>query len=146
MAGLVLAASLLFVDLQPPVSPAAGLAYLASLILAIGVNFLISTIVGLVAFWTLELLGFNMIVQLFSEFLSGGLIPLWFLPPWVRRIAEWLPFQSLVHLPLSIYIGKIEGAAVWTALLKQVAWIGVLSATAWLIWKAAERKMIVQGG
>ena len=65
MAGLVLAASLLFVDLQPPVSPAAGLAYLVSLILAIGVNFLISTIVGLVAFWTLELFGFNLVSKRF---------------------------------------------------------------------------------
>jgi len=146
MAGFTLAVSLLFVDLQPPASLAAGLAYLASLILALGVNFLIYVLVGLVAFWTLELFGFNAIVRLLSEFLSGGLVPLWFFPPWARRIAEWLPFQSLAHLPLSIYIGKIEGAAVWMALLKQAAWIGVLSIVAWLIWKAAERKVIVQGG
>jgi ABC-2 type transport system permease protein len=110
------------------------------------VNFLISTLVGLVAFWTLELFGFNVIVRFLSEFLSGGLVPLWFLPPWARWIAELLPFQSLAHLPLSIYVGKIEGAAISVALLKQAAWIAVLSALAWLIWKAAERKIIVQGG
>jgi|Deesub1362A_J573_1020465.scaffolds.fasta_scaffold05761_3 ABC-2 type transport system permease protein len=146
MAGFTLAVSLLFVDLQPPASPVAGLAYLASLVLALGVNFLISTLVGLVAFWTLELFGFNVIVRFLSEFLSGGLVPLWFLPPWARWIAELLPFQSLAHLPLSIYVGKIEGAAISVALLKQAAWIAVLSALAWLIWKAAERKIIVQGG
>jgi ABC-2 type transport system permease protein len=146
MAGLILAASLLFVDLQPPASLEACLAYLVSLVLALGVNFLISTLVGLVAFWTLELFGFNVIVRFLSEFLSGGLVPLWFLPPWARWIAELLPFQSLAHLPLSIYVGKIEGAAISVALLKQAAWIAVLSALAWLIWKAAERKIIVQGG
>jgi len=146
MAGFTLAVSLLFVDLQPPASLAAGLVYLLSLVLALGVNFFISVLVGLVAFWTLELFGFNAIVRLLSEFLSGGLVPLWFFPPWARRIAELLPFQSLAHLPLSIYIGKIEGAAIWTALLKQAAWMAVLSALAWLIWKAAERKVIVQGG
>ena len=146
MAGLILVASLLFVDLQPPASPAAGLAYLASLILALGVNFCLWAMVGLAAFWTLELFGFNFIFRFLSEFLSGGLVPLWFLPSWVRQIAELLPFQSLTHLPLSIYIGKIEGAAIWMALLKQAAWIAVLSALAWLIWKAAERKIIVQGG
>jgi len=146
MAGFTLAASLLLVHLQPPASPAAGLAYLASLILAMVVNFCLLAMVGLVAFWTLELMGFNMIFEFVSLFLSGGLIPLWFLPLWMRRIAEWLPFQSLAHLPLSIYIGKIEGAAIWMALLKQAAWIGLLLALAWLIWRAAERKIIVQGG
>ena len=146
MALLVLAASLLFVHLQPPASPAAGLGYTASLILAIGVNFCLSTIIGLTAFWTLELTAFNWMFDFLSLFLSGGLVPLWFLPLWARRVAEWLPFQSLAHLPLSIYIGKIEGATVWTALLKQAAWILVLSALARLIWRAAERKVIVQGG
>jgi ABC-2 type transport system permease protein len=146
MAGLVFAASLFFVNLQRPASPTAGLAYLASVILALGVNFCFAAMIGLAAFWTVELTAFNMIFYFLSVFLSGGLVPLWFLPTWVQRIAAWLPFQSLAHLPLSIYIGKIEGAAVWIALLKQVAWIGVLSAIAWLIWKAAERKVIVQGG
>ena len=146
MAVLTLAASLLLVDLQPPASLAAGLAYSASLILAMGVNFCLLTMVGLVAFWTLELFGFNFIFEFLSQFLSGGLIPLWFLPLWVRRTAEWLPFQSLAHLPLSIYLGKIGGTAIWMALLKQAAWIAVLSIVVWLIWKTAERKMIVQGG
>ena len=146
MAVLTLAASLLFVDLQPPASPAAGLAYLASLSLAMVVNFCLLTMVGLVAFWTLELVGFNMIFEFVSLFLSGGLIPLWFLPLWAWRIAEWLPFQSLAHLPLSIYIGKIEGAAMWIALLKQAAWIVVLVVVVRLLWRAAERKLIVQGG
>jgi len=103
-------------------------------------------LVGLTAFWTLELTGFNVIVRFLSEFLSGGLVPLWFLPAWARWIAELLPFQSLAHLPLSIYIGKIEGVAIWIALLKQAAWIAVLSALAWLVWKAAERKIVIQGG
>lgn len=146
MAVLTLAASLLLVDLQPPASLAAGLAYLASLMLAVGVNFCLLALVGLVAFWTLELFGFNFIFEFLSQFLSGGLIPLWFLPFWVRRIAEWLPFQSLAHLPLSIYIGKIEGTAMWIALLKQAAWILVLAVVVRLIWRAAERKLIVQGG
>ena len=146
MAGLVLVASLLLVDLQPPASPAAGMAYLASLILATGVGFLLSTIVGLFAFWTLELYGFNSIFDFLSLFLSGSLVPLWFLPPWMWRIAEWLPFQSLAHLPLSIYIGKIEGVAMGIALLTQAVWIAVLSVLVWLLWKAAERKVIVQGG
>ncbi len=146
MAALTLAASLLFVDLQPPASLTAGLAYLASLILAMLVNFCLLTLVGLVAFWTLELFGFNFIFEFLSQFLSGGLIPLWFLPFWVRKIAELLPFQSLAHLPLSIYIGKIEGAAMWIALLKQAAWIVVLAVVVRLIWRVAERKLIVQGG
>jgi len=146
LAVLTLAASLLFVDLQPPASLTAGLAYLASLNLAMVVNFCLLTMVGLVAFWTLELVGFNMIFEFVSLFLSGGLIPLWFLPLWAWRIAEWLPFQSLAHLPLSIYIGKIEGAAIWMALLKQAAWIVVLVVVVRLLWRAAERKLIVQGG
>jgi len=146
LAVLTLVVSLLFVDLQPPASLTAGLAYLASLSLAMVVNFCLLTMVGLVAFWTLELVGFNMIFEFVSLFLSGGLIPLWFLPLWAWRIAEWLPFQSLAHLPLSIYIGKIEGAAMWMALLKQAAWIVVLVVVVRLLWRAAERKLIVQGG
>jgi ABC-2 type transport system permease protein len=146
MAGVTLVAALLFVHLQLPATPTAGVAYSVSLFLAVGVNFLISTVMGLAAFWTLELFGLNLIVRFLSEFLSGGLVPLWFLPLWARRIAGFLPFQSLAHIPLSIYIGKFEGIAMWTALLKQAAWIGVLAVVAWLVWKAAERRVVVQGG
>lgn len=143
IAVIVLIGSLLFIDLQPP---ADALGYAVSLILAVGVGFLLSTIIGLVAFWTLQLYGFRMIFSFLSDFLAGGLIPLWLLPSWLAQIARYLPFQCLANLPLSIYIGRIEGAEAWIALGVQAVWIAVLSLVVWLMWKAAERKVIVQGG
>jgi ABC-2 type transport system permease protein len=52
----------------------------------------------MVAFWTLEPQGIMLVYRMAGQFLSGALVPLWFMPSWLRGIAQWLPFQGMTFL------------------------------------------------
>jgi len=45
-----------------------------------------------------------------------------------------------------VFTGRIQGADVWNALLVQVAWTVVLIVPIMLVWRAARRRLFVQGG
>jgi ABC-2 type transport system permease protein len=145
---VLLAAPLAFLagGVQAPASVSAGLLYLASLALAYLITTLVSALIGMLAFWTTEIWGVRTMVDFVSQFFSGALVPLWFFPPAVRLAAEWLPFQGQAFLPLSIFLGRVEGWEALRALGVQAAWVAGLGLLVVLVWRRAMRRITVQGG
>jgi ABC-type uncharacterized transport system permease subunit len=133
-------------SLQPPASPQAAALYVVSLALAYAVAVLIGLAIGLIAFWTLEFSGFIVMYWSINAFFSGALVPLSFFPPWLRAVADLLPFQTQAYLPVSIYLGQMEGEAAWRALGVQAAWVVLLVAIVQVGWRRAMRRVVVQGG
>ena len=145
---VVLAVPLGFVlgGIVPPASPAAALLYLLSLVLAYLVAVLIGMIMGLWSFWTLQTGGILAIYEFANEFFTGALVPLAFFPALLRRVADLLPFQAQAFIPISIYMGQPLAWGVGGALALQVLWIGVLFIVAWVMWRRAMRRVVIQGG
>ncbi len=134
-------------SLALPASPAAAGWYLASLALAYAIAMLMGLLMGLVAFWTVQTLGVAVIYNFAAQFLGGALIPLYFFPDALRVVAELLPFQAQVFIPISIYTGAISDATdVLAALAIQAVWIGLLWLLAWAVWRRARRIVTVHGG
>jgi ABC-2 type transport system permease protein len=134
-------------NLAPPASLGAGLAYLVSLVLAYLIATLIGLLMGLVAFWTVQSLGVQVIYEFATQFFGGALVPLFFFPPLLRTVADLLPFQTQVFIPVSIYTGTIsDPAAIARALGLQVLWIAALSVIAWFVWQHAKRVVTVYRG
>lgn len=133
-------------ELRGPASVEAGLGYAAALVLAWAVSMLLNLLIGLVAFWTLEMNGFRMIYTLIGNFATGALIPLWFMPGALRTLIELLPFQAIAFVPVSIYVGEPATGAVWSALLLQVAWVAILAVVVRWVWSQAFRHTVIQGG
>ena len=129
---------------QAPASFGAGVAYVVSLVLAYLVTVLLSSLVGLTAFWTLEVSGFFVIYRMVSQFMAGALVPLWFMPDWLRTIAELLPFQAATYTPVALYLGRDDVG--WQSLALQVLWIGVLWLALRFVWSRALHRVVVQGG
>jgi ABC-2 type transport system permease protein len=132
--------------LQLPASPGVAGCYVISLILAYLVMALLGLLLGLLAFWTVELGGFIQIYTFISLFFSGALAPIRFFPPTLRVVAAVLPFQSQAGLPISIYIGQEHGLALLQDLGAQSLWVLVLGAVARLVWRGAVRHLSIQGG
>lgn len=143
---VVLPLAMLVGGLQAPVSMGAAFLYLLSLALAFSINALLDLLLGLTVFWTLEIQGFQTIYSFISRFFAGALVPLWFFPPTLRAIANVLPFPALGFIPVSIYLGKLAGAALVGALAQQLVWIVVLLLLARIVWGRAMRRVVVQGG
>ena len=132
--------------LEPPASASAALLYLVSMALAYLVTALLGMLMGLIAFWTLQTRGVQAIYDFVSLFFAGAMVPLWFFPPLLRQVADWLPFQAQAFIPLSLYMGQAPPQGVAGALGLQLAWVAVLFGIAWLVWQRAMRRVIVQGG
>lgn len=131
--------------LAGPSGVAAAAGFAISLVLAFFVSQLITLLMSLASFWTLEVGGIGMVFGVVRVFMSGTVLPLWFMPDWLRTVAEVLPFQAAAYTPLATYFGRPPGGLA-AALGVQALWVAVLGAVCALVWSRAKRRVVVQGG
>jgi ABC-2 type transport system permease protein len=142
--------ALLVFRISPPASPEAAIGFLLSFLGAFLLVFSVDFMIGLMAFWTMNVwgavwgLGYVKIALL--DIMAGTVIPLTLFPDWLRSIAFALPFQGMAYTPLAIYIGTIQGSAIWTSILIQFVWGAVLVLLTRLIWLKARRRIEILGG
>ncbi len=103
-------------------------------------------LMGLLALWTFEVTGIQFIYRFVNQLFAGALIPLWLFPPVLHTVATFLPFQAVAFLPVSIYLGQLQGAGITDALTIQLVWVVVLYLFAQLVWYRAQRHIVIQGG
>lgn len=140
-----LAVSLLLVHIDLPPTPVLA-AFALSFLLGYLVNFLLNFLMNCVAFWTLETFAIQLMVRWASDLLSGQIIPLIFFPGLFQTALLALPFAAIYSTPLLIYLGTIPPSGYATALALQAGWLLVFAALAVVVWRAAQRRVIVQGG
>jgi len=138
-----LALGVLLTDLALPWSPLRWLAFALSVVLGLLVGFALRFILNVSAFWLLDVRGIGYLAYSAVNFLSGFLIPLTFFPPWLRTIAEALPFRAMVMLPAEILLAKRPVAA---ALGVQLIWAVAMTLLARALLTRGVRKLTVQGG
>jgi ABC-2 type transport system permease protein len=102
-------------------------AFVASLLMSFAVGFLIESLIGLIAFWFLEVSSLIFIYMMLSYFLSGHMIPLEWLEQWIPFV-NYLPFKYLAYTPAAIMLGQIPVNQLPRELLVQAAWIAALFA------------------
>ena len=137
--------ALLFVRIDVP-PPLALLTFILSFALGYVVNFLMNFLMNAVAFWTLETFAIQLMVRWVSDLLSGQLIPLLFFPGILQQIVLGLPFAAIYSTPLLIYVGTIPPRDYLHAIALQVLWLTVFSVLAVIVWRAAQKRVVVQGG
>ena len=138
--------ALLVFGIDPPASLEAALGFIVSLMGALFLVFSLDFLVGLMGFWTFSVWGLGYAKIAVIDTLAGTIIPLTLFPDWLRRIVLALPFKGMAYTPLAIYVGEIEGSAIWTSILGQFAWgIGLVLLTR-LLWLRARRRIEIQGG
>jgi ABC-2 type transport system permease protein len=110
------------------------------------VNSLLNFLMNSVAFWTLETFAIQLMVRWVSDLLSGQIIPLSFFAGIAGTLVGVLPFAAIYSTPLRIYIGQIAPDAIPGALLSQTMWMVLFALLAAVVWRAAARRVVVQGG
>jgi ABC-2 type transport system permease protein len=105
----------------------------------------LQAIVGLLAFWFEEVMPFWWIIQKLVFVVGGLFIPIDFYPEWLQRIARATPFAFAAYWPASTWV-DFSRARLITTLVGQVAYLFVFGCIAALMFRAAVRKLHVQGG
>ena len=142
----LLAISLLFVAPPLPAGVGAGLLFLPSCALSFLLLWLLSTLVGMTAFWVTDLWDVSTVKNSLVFALSGRLVPMWLFPDLIADASRWLPFQYMFQAPLEIYIGRVSAQEVVHLLSVQAIWVAVFALLVSLVWTRAQRRVFVQGG
>lgn len=137
--------ALLIVHIDVP-APGVLSAFLVSFALGYLVNFLLNFLMNAVAFWTLETFAIQLMVRWVSDLLSGQVVPLVFFPGLLQQVVLALPFAAIYSTPLLIYVGAIPPARYAQAMLGQIAWFIAFAVLAAIVWRAAQSRVVVQGG
>ncbi len=129
-----------------PPDPIAGLGFLLTLVLGFLVVVAFCMLVYISTFFTYSPTGIRMVAISVVEFLSGGVIPLPFLPDKLRWLVELLPFASMQNVPLRVYSGDISGMDILAKAGLQLFWVVALIWLGQSITRVALKRVVVQGG
>jgi ABC-2 type transport system permease protein len=122
------------------------LAFLASLAMGFLIGYLLNVLIGLVAFWLLEITSFLFLMTMLEYFFSGHMIPLDLLPDALRRLCHLLPFQFEAYVPVAIFLGRIPHHQLGVSLLVQGAWVLLLWGACRIVFLMGVRRYTAVGG
>ena len=126
---------------------AATLAWFSiSIVLTGCLQFFISYTMALLAFWLLEISTLIFILFAFEYIAGGHLFPLDILPPALVKALYLTPFPYQLFFPVSIYVGKTTGTALYQGLAIQALWVIAAYLLARLMWRRGIRKYSAVGG
>ncbi len=113
---------------------------LLMLIMSYLIQLFLSIIIGLVAFWTIEIGGVYAIINTIANFLSGVYFPINLLPTVFLNFSLLLPFVYTFYIPVQFFLGKISQAEALRGVLVQIVWLFILYLIIKLIWKYGYKK------
>ncbi len=129
-----------------PASLISLLLMLLMIIIAFLTSMFLYTLLGSVAFWTVEtgniIWAFNFIVS----FLAGKMIPVQFLPEMIQKVVQYTPFVAIFNLPASIYLGKFSSDQLIIHFVVQIAWMIGLYYLLVLVWNKGLKRLELVGG
>ena len=141
----LLLGALLF-DMAWPPSAVSWVAGAVSILLAVVVAFSGNFVINLLAFWLVEIRGITLLWMITGGLLCGLYLPVPWFPDWLRTIANWSPFPSMLQNPIDILAGRVVGPDIASAVGVQVFWAVALLALGQVVLRAGRRRLEVQGG
>ncbi len=139
----------LFIIFNPPIIIQTDIYYvilfIISLAIAISLYFLFNLILGMIGFWSPEVLAPRFIFMVLIGFFSGGYFPLDILPRPLFLLFQALPFHYLTFFPLKIYLKQISMSEIIYGLGLGIIWVSLLMTLVKLIWIKGLREYTAQG-
>lgn len=120
--------------------------YAVSLVFSIALNFMISFMIGLAAFYVNYIWGFLMLRGAVMMLVTGQLFPLNFLPEGIVALLKMTPFYYMNFGPVSILLNRFTQQEAWQLILIQLVWCVLLAGCSYLVWQSAKRRITVNGG
>jgi len=108
-------------------------------------DFFISMIIGLAAFWVEDTTPFVWIYQKSQTIFGGVILPLALFPDKVRLVAEHLPFSQLYYGAARIAV-RFDTRLFWQYITTQLAWIAFFAIVAFYVYHRGIKQVSINGG
>ncbi|MFJ5622656.1 ABC transporter permease [Peribacillus loiseleuriae] len=142
--GMILVAFIF--PIQVPHNPVSWGLFGISLLLSFVINTQINLLTGITAFFFYNNAGLIRAKRVIIDLFSGLILPISFYPFWAQDIMKYLPFQGISYIPSMIFTNGFSGNEIVQALIQQSIWVLVLLVPIRLLWTAAKKQLIIQGG
>ncbi len=119
--------------------------FFLSLALALGLFYILSFLMNLLAFWSREAMGPRFLFDWIFLFLSGAYFPLDVLSRSLLFFASFLPFYYIIFFPMSVYLGRINGPEILQGYLIQIVWIVASGLITSLVWQKGLKRYTGEG-
>ncbi len=103
-------------------------------VFAFMIEFMISYLVGLIAFWTDETDGIYSSIDRIKRIFSGGLFPISFLPEVFAQTQSLLPSGYSLFVPAQLYLKKMDISMGIYGIFVQAVWIAILYGVTMFVW------------
>ena len=133
-------------NLGAPASLLSFILFIVSFIIGALLVAALNTLVPLITLRTMSEKGIVSIYVTISEILSGTLVPIPFLPGFLKTISALLPFQYVSDLPFRLYVGNLPTSYGVQGILIQAAWLVIILGIGKLLLNKSIKKVVVQGG
>lgn len=138
--------AIFYTGIMPPSSVWNLLLMLLSVMLGYLILWEMSFIIQTWCFWIISVWGFITIKNVLVNILAGIMLPIWFMPEWLRQIIKFTPFESVYFTPVRLYLGQLGASEALLCLLGQAIWVIILYIIGDIFWHRGVKKLIVQGG
>lgn len=129
-----------------PLSVGRASAFLASLVLALVLNFSIFYCVGLMGFWLTDVDKLFGTISIVLTVVSGGVFPLDIFGGLVETLVNLLPFGYTTQFPVNIINGRFGWERIGTGFAFQAGWIFVFACIGELMWRRGIKRYAAVGG
>lgn len=109
--------------------------FIIALILAVILTYAINLLIGLSAFWLMEISGLFFMKEIIVDLLSGKTFPIDIMPSKVFAVLNVLPFSYCTYFPISILINKKSGTQIGMGIMFQSAWVIITLLLVCIVWK-----------
>lgn len=112
----------------------------AMLVASYFLNLFMAILIGMIAFWTTEIVGIQYSIKVFVKLISGSYFPINLLPTAIINISMVFPFIYTVFIPVQLYLGKISFMEGMRGFGIEILWLIALYVVIKIVWRFGLRK------
>lgn len=110
------------------------------LLLGFFVSFFFKMIVGLTAFWMVDVSSVYDLVEVLIIVCAGYLMPLVLMPTFLAKILIFLPFAYIIYFPILAFMGKFSVFGLLQIIGTQAVWLFVFYGLYQLLWRMGVKR------
>jgi ABC-2 type transport system permease protein len=129
-----------------PPSPAYFCLFLVLAALGVCIMFQLVYITGLLAFWTQATWYLRFYLSAGIAFFGGTAIPLWFYPPFLKKLSGVLPFRYITFEAIDYWLGKPPISQAWRSVGVAALWAATLFGIGQALWVRVQKRLTINGG
>jgi ABC-2 type transport system permease protein len=116
-----------------------------AILIGFAVNFLFGATLTCLAFWTTRIYSLSEFFWAVRTLFSGQFVPLLLMPPVIQKLADFLPFQYFIYLPIQIILGKVPVEAIASKYAIGLIWLVIFYVLFRWVWREGLKRFSAVG-